>query len=316
VATRRVSVLNSSAQSCAFISDSGSNDIAAISIPSLALIGTFKGSKFDTNAQIGSVAGMGLANNGKFLYASFSASRTIATFEIQSGCALKFRKDVSASGLNGGRILDMAVHGNLMVASFNDGSIGSFSLSNGGPVSNHDLQFSTSNVQNGSLLGGVDLTADGRFGIFGNAFNPNVSASVEVSDISSGKLKPTVIYSNLGTGSDTTTIWLTPDESLLYIGNFQSTQVSASFFNPTTGAVSGGCTSSLLNGGNFAAGLATAVQQGNGSVLYVAEADPNIGIIDVSSSAGACSLTEAPTSPVFDSVTTLESIAAFPPRPF
>ncbi len=53
------------------------------------------------------------------------------------------------------------------------------------------------------------------------------------------------------------------------------------------------------------------------NTLYVAEADRNIGIVDVTFGAGACSLTEQLNSPTNDPNTeTLESITAFPPRPF
>src|SRR5439155_7075932 len=42
VATKRVSVLRNSTQSCVFISDAGTNDIAGISVTSLTLAGRFK----------------------------------------------------------------------------------------------------------------------------------------------------------------------------------------------------------------------------------------------------------------------------------
>lgn len=312
VATRRVSVLQTPTQSCAFISDSGSNDVAAISIPGLTLVGRFKGSRSDSNAS----SGIGVANNGKLLFATFAVSRTIATFRIQSGCVLNFLRDTRASGLRGGAVVDMAVHGNILVANFDDDSIQSFRITDSGPVPNPDSQFTTSHLQNGSHVGGVDITADGHFAIIGNILSPTAGAAVDVSDLSSGRLAPTVVYSNLGTGSDANTVWLSPDESLLYLGNFFSDQVSAAFFNPATGVVSGGCTSPVLNGDNFSSGLATSVQNGNGAQVYVAEADANIGIVNVSSSPGACTLSEAAFSPVFDAVTTLESIAAFPPRSF
>lgn len=309
VATKRVSVLNNSTQACAFISDAGSADVAGISIATLTATGTFPAASTDSGPQ-----GVGVVNNGTFLYASFTGSKTIATYEILSGCKLKFKRDITASGLNGSPVLDMAAHGSILVASFFDGSIGSFNIAHGVPISNHDLQFSTGNTQSGSFPAGVDITADGHFAIFGGTASP---ALVEVSDISSGKLEPTVVFSNLGTGSGSEAIWLSPDETLLYISNFSSSQVTATLFDATTGTVSNGCTSAPLKGNNFEAGLATAAQEGTGSTLYVAEPDVNIGVVNVTESSGSCSLEETQTSPVLDSNTlTIESIGSFPPRPF
>jgi 6-phosphogluconolactonase (cycloisomerase 2 family) len=307
--TRRVNVVSSSTQSCAFVSNGGSATIAAILIPNLTLVGTFNGGRGDSSAG----GNIGLANDGKFLYASFIGSKTIATYQILSGCNLRFIRDVSAAGLTGAEMLDMAAHGNILVASFNDGSIGSFSIAHGAPKSNRDLQISTAHMQDRNPIGGVDISADGHFALLGNVFNP----LVEVSDISSGKLAPTVVYRNIGTGSDSNSLWLAPNGTTLYLGNFFSGQVTAASFDPTTGVVSGGCTSNFLAGNNFTSQLATATQQGTGSPLYVAEADRNIGIVDVNLGSGTCSLTEQLESPVNDPNTdTLESITAFPPRPF
>jgi hypothetical protein len=58
---------------------------------------------------------------------------------------------------------------------------------------------------------------------------------------------------------------------------------------------------------------------GTGGVVYVAEfgAPSSIGMIQVKSAAGKCTLKELPTSPVSDPNSPgLLSIGAFPPRPF
>ena len=308
VAMKRVSVLNST-QRCAFVSDAGSADVAGISIDTLTATGTFKAAATDSGP-----SGVGVVNNGTHLYASFTGSGTIAAFDILAGCKLHFIQDVAAVGVNGSSaVLDMAVHGNILVASFFDGSIESFNVSSGVPVANGDLQLSTGNTQDGSFAAGVDITADGHFAVFGGTNSPPL---VEVSDISSGKLTPTVVYSNIGTGGGSEAIWLSPDESLLYLSNFSSSQVTAAFFDKTTGVVTFGCTGSF-KGNGFEAGLATATQTGTGSTVYVAEPDINIGFASINESAGTCSIQEAPTSPASDSNTlTIESIASFPPRGF
>jgi 6-phosphogluconolactonase (cycloisomerase 2 family) len=208
----------------------------------------------------------------------------------------------------------MWAHGNILVASFQDGSIGSFNISTGTPVANGDLQLSTGYLQDGSFPEGVDITADGHYALFGGTNSPEL---VEVSDISSGKLTPTVVYSNVGSGSGSEAIWLSPDETLLYTSSFSSSQVTAAHFDKTTGAVASGCISGTLRGFDFEAGLATASNSGTGGALYVAEPDTNIGIVNITESGGTCTLKESPKSPISDSNTiTVESVGVFPPRPF
>jgi len=317
VATKRVSILDNRLGQCAFISDAGTVDVAGISIPALRATGTFKAQSTDS-----APFGMPIGNNGIFLYAGLTGSNTLATYRILRDCKLEFIQDVSASGLFGGilgRILDFSVHKNILVASFADGSIESFNISAGVPVSNGDEQFWTGNLQNGNLPAGVDITSDGHFAIFGGT---NVPPVVEVSDISSGKLEPTVVNSNLGNGGSPAAIWLSPDESLLYLSNFSPSTVTAAFFDKTTGAVTFGCISPTLRGPfNFAAGLATAARRETSStILFVAEPEVDIGIVRVHATSENCSLSETPRSPVRDSQEssqgTLESIGVFPPRSF
>src|SRR5208283_5229101 len=95
-----------------------------------------------------------------------------------------------------------------------------------------------------------------------------------VSYISSGQLTSTVLYS-LPSGFNSNNVLLSPDGTMLYVTNNTSGQVSAVFFNTTTGAVSGSCISPQLNGFasifGFSAAAATQLPAGTGSVLYVAE---------------------------------------------
>jgi hypothetical protein len=312
-ATTKIVVSHDTLGDCAYLSDSIpagigiAPDVAAINISTLASAGLFKGSSTDQATTLG----MGVAQNHGYVYANFTDSKTIGTYKRRAGCTLQFIKDTPASGVTGYPIIGMAVNNSILVATFEDGSIESFKLVNGVPVSNGDLQ-----VSNGQSPSPVDITADGHYAIFGDS-----GSTVEVSDISSGKLAPTVVYSGLGPSSIVGDIRLSPDETLLYISNFSTGQVTAAFFDKTTGAVSTGCTSAVLRGFNhqfaWVAGLATALPSGTGSVVYTADPDVRISIVRPTISGGTCSFTEAPSSPVPDSsAATLESIAAFPPRSF
>jgi 6-phosphogluconolactonase (cycloisomerase 2 family) len=314
----RVSVVHDHTAGCVYVTDTASNDIAGIVLSTKKVIGNFKGSSTDD----GGMSAIGLAMNSKFLYASFPGSNTIATFKVRSGCKLKFLKDVSAAGLQGGTIDGMALNGKILVVAYVDGSIQSFKISHGAPVSNGDEQNSTGSLI-GELPAGVDISQDGHFAIFGDAGS---GVDVEVSDISSGKLTTTVNYTSLATGSNSNNVRLSPDGSLLYISINFSGEVAAAFFDKTTGVLKAGCTSSPLKGFNstwfVAVGLATQSTTGSGSPLFVAESaegnpPSSIGIVKVKSSGGKCHLTESVDSPASDPNSgALRSIGAFPPRPF
>jgi len=315
---KRISVLDSGSEQCVYASEALTGDIVGIVVGTLDVGGSAFGSSTDS----GAANGIGLAMNSQYLYAGFTSSNTIATFQVQLGCSLTFVNDVSVAGLQGGFIDGMALHGNIMVITYGDGSIESFDISSGTPVSNGDEQNSTAATKSGfsTYPNGIDITKDGRYALFGDSSNSTV---VEVSDISSGKLTPTVVY-NLGTALSSSNIMLSPDETLLYISNTQGDKITAAFFDKSTGKVSHGCASGTLRGyvkdWSYLAELATETNTGTGGMVYVAEfgaPESSIGMVKVSSAGGKCTLEESPGSPVFDPNSSgLLSIGTFPPRPF
>jgi 6-phosphogluconolactonase (cycloisomerase 2 family) len=311
----KVSALHKGNEQCVYLSDSSSGQIAAIVVQTLDVAGAFAASHSDS----GKFNGVGLAMNSSYLYASYTASNTIGTFKVLAGCKLKFVGDVDANGLNGGSLDGMAVHANLLVVTYDDGSIESFNISYGEPVSNGDKQDSTGFLQGGEYPGGVDITQDGHFAIFGDV---SVNTIVEVSDISSGMLTKTVVY-HLGSSPNSSSVLLSPDETLLYISNTQGGQITAAFFDKTTGTLTKGCASGYLNGYDtnwaYVGTLATETTSGTGRVVYAAEfgSPGSIAIVTVTSSGGKCTLKESPKSPVIDPQSPgLLSIGVFPPRSF
>ncbi len=322
-AAARVAVIHDSKDECVYVSDSGTNDIAGIVVRTQKVAGNFKGSSGDS----GDLNGIGVAMNAKYLYAAFTLSNTIGTFKVLPGCKLKFVSDVSARGLQGGPVDGMALHGSILVVAYADGSIESFNISKGAPVSNGDAQDSTGYGKDGAVPAGVDISKDGHYAIFGDG---GYYVEVEVSDISSGKLTQTVDYGGsgggLGSGENSNNIWLSPDDSLLYISVNFSGEVTAASFDQTKGTLKYGCNSGPLNGYGsawaYTMGLATQQAAGTGNVLWVAEyavigSPSSVGILKVSSSGGSCTLTESKKSPASDpNAPGLESIGAYPPRPF
>ncbi len=313
----RIAVLNNGDQQCVYTSEAANGDIAGISVSTFTVGGSATGS--DTDA--GTSNGIGLAMNSTYLYASFTDSKTIGTFQVQPGCGLSFLNDTSVSGLHGGIINAMAVHGNILVATYTDGSIQSFDISGGAPLSNDDEQITSATMasQGATYANSIDITTDGHYAIFGDT---STSLSVEVSNISSGKLTKTAAY-NSAVSINSSTLMLSPDETMLYVIDTQGAAVSALFFNKTTGKLSAGCTSPALSGQSanwsYLAGMGLLSQTGNGGGVYVAEFGSSSGIatVTLSSTGQKCSLKEAQGSPASDPLSPgLLSIGTFPPRSF
>ncbi len=310
----RVSVLESTSDACVFGALGGPSTIGAVDINAQQDVANYYGSTTDSAG----ANGIGLANNGTYLYANYTGSNTIGAFAIQPGCGLNFLGDISTVGKQKGNVKGMAVHGNVLVVAYGDGSIQSFNVSAGIPVSNGDLQ-NASGFSTDRFPVGVDITADGHYAIFGDE---STTTTVEVSDMSSGKLTKTVLY-NMTTAGNSTNIYLSPDGTLLYIGNTGTGQLTAAFFNATNGKITPGCVSPTLKGFDktwiFLGSVVTELNSGTGSVVYLAEYGSVSGVaeVGVTSSGGKCTLTEISGSPVQDpNSTTLLSIGVYPPRSF
>jgi DNA-binding beta-propeller fold protein YncE len=313
----RVLVVPRGEDACVYASNAQSENISGIDARTRKLAGTFHGSTPDSHV---ATNGIGLAASATHLYATFSGSGNIGVFKIQSGCTLQFAGDFHARGLHGGMAEALGIHGNLMVAAYGDGSIESFNISGGMPVSNGDAQDSAG-ARHDLLPDAVDITRDGRYAIFGGG---STTAAVEVSDISSGKLTPTVLYP-LGKAWNAGSVRLSPDERLLYVSNSSGGRVTAAFFDKTTGKVRRGCTSPPLKGFytdfTYVGAVATQLATGAGGLLYVPEFDAggksHIGLLRFTATKTGCTLAETAPSPVAASPPSqLLSIGVYPPRPF
>lgn len=312
----RVVVLDTSNNECVFASNAASGIIVGID-NTLTLRASAQGSAGDTGVS----NGVGLAESSQYLYASFTDDSNIGTFQIEPDCGLSFLGDVTTGGLQGGFIDGMAVHGDMLVATYGDGSIESFNVSSGMPVSNGDKQNSTAYLtsRGATYPSAIDITQDSHYVIFGDT---STAVSIEVSDISSGRLTATTVYQT-ALSINSSNIMLSPDETLLYAVDTQGDRLSAAFFDKGTGVLSHGCSSGLIRGysqnWSYLAGLAFATNTGTGGEVYVAEfgAPSSIAMIRVNSAGGRCSLQEVPGSPVADPNSQgLLSIASFPPRSF
>jgi hypothetical protein len=319
-----VNVVSDSNGVCAYISNSGSSNITGYNPKTNTVTGPFSGSPGDNSASLG----LALVLGGDYLYAAFTASNTLATFKISSGCQLTFVSDTSAIGLNGGSLDGLKTHGNLLAVAFGDGSYQSFNISGGTPVSNNDRQISAGDSF-GDVPAGVDISSDGKWAVFGDATFAN---DVEVAAITASGLGPTTAYPNLGAGSNSNTVWFSPDNTLVYVSNTYSGQITVDNFDSSTGTLSLGCISNVLNKYDqqweWNGVIQTAGTTGTGTVLWEAEfgtpssnyqfsTPGSIAIVEVSRRGSSCTLTEAASSPITDSNSNgILSIAAFPPRKF
>jgi sugar lactone lactonase YvrE len=294
----RLAVLNTSDAQCIFASEAFTGDVFGMVAGSGLVAGSATGSSSDTGAS----NGIGLAGNGQNLYASFSDTSRIGTFQIQAGCLLTFVDDVVVGGLNGGIIDGMAVHGNMLIATYLDGSMESFNIASGIPVSNGDKQFSSASPGGETYPNGIDITQDGHFAIFGDTSTSDV---VEVSDISSGRLTATTVY-RTHSGISSSNVMLSPDETILYISNTQGDVVTAAFFDKNTGRITPGCKSGRIRGyvdaWSYLGGMALQQTTGNGGGVYVAEfgGPSGISVVNLTVNGSACTLREAHESPVPD----------------
>jgi hypothetical protein len=324
--TAMVSVLRSKAHDCAYIGDIFGKygvppgDVAAIDISNLTLAGSFPGFPLDN----GELDGVGLAENpsGTFLFASYSSSGTITTYKQLAGCKLKRVGEVITVGAGYGSVDGMKVtpNGNFLILAYSDGSLGSYKID---ATTGALTLINRYLVADGGLASGVDITSDSKWALFGDA---STIPTVEVAPIGSdGSLGQTIGYAGIGTGVNSNNVWLSPDETLLYISNNKSGQITAAPFDRATGVINiaKSCTSAVLKGYGSTwlslGGVVSSGAVGTGSPLYASEPSgtPTSGSIAIVDVKKPCALTESSASPAQDSASGwLLSIGVDPPRSF
>jgi hypothetical protein len=325
--TVRVNVLRSKANNCAYVGDalgkhnSRPGDVAAIDMSTLTLAGTFPGFPLDS----GNLLGVGLAENpsGTFLFAAYTGSSTITTYKQLAGCKLKRLGEIITVGGWKGPVDGMKVtpNGDFLILSYGDSTIGSYKIdATTGALTLINRYF----VADGQAAGGLDITSDSKWALFGDADANNIPV-VEVAPIhSDGSLGQTKDYAGLGTGMNSNNVWLSPDESLVYISNNSSGQITAAPFDRATGVINiaKSCTSAVLKNFNstwvYLGGVVSSGTAGTGSPLYAGEYGgkqaSGIAIVDVKT---PCTLTETSASPALDSASDyLLSVGVDPPRSF
>lgn len=336
-ADSRVNVSHSKTQPCVYVSNATSNNVSAINEATLKNNGPYNAGSTDH----GSAGGISLASTATYVYAGFSGSTggdgtgSIATYKELAGCKLHYIKSVPAHGLGSGIFgigqptgMGVTPNGKTMVVGYDDGSIESFNISTGVPKP-IGKAVNTTGFASGDYAGSVDITADGKYAIFGDIPTTTTSGSVvEVGTVATLKNGKTKVYGPIQTGFNSNFITLSPDESLLYIANNQGGTITAAHFSKTTGVVSTSksCMSAVLKNFNsawfYVGGLTTEnTQTGNGTAVYLAElgfgTGSGVGQVGVKTTASGCTMTESTNSPYAGSSGSyVFSVGSYPPRPF
>jgi hypothetical protein len=303
-------VAGAGANVCVFIADPGSDDIAAFN--SKQYVGSY-------NDPTGSGAwkGLALAVHGAQLYAGYSASVNIGLWRINADCSLTLANSAantpSYAPVDG---LAVSPDGKTLVAAYGELDVDSFAIS--GTKLKERGPFPATGP-----TAGIDITSDSKFAITAD-YSEN-ETQVEIFPINAdGTLGASDYYLIAQGGANSNNVWLSPDETLLYISNNYSAQVTTMLFDEKAGTqnrLTFDCLTTLNSpGGNFySSGLATAETTGTGSFLYVAEAGINgapsaIGLLAVQK--GSCPV-EVVGSPFLNPAGAWPiTIAAYPPRPF
>jgi len=296
---------------CVFVSDPGSDDIGAFNFE------TRVGRYSDVTGS-GAYSGISLAIHGTTLYAAYSASVNIGVWTINSDCSLTLANapvnTPTRAPVNG---MAVAPNGETLVVSYGEQKVDSFAMS--GTALTEKGPFNSV-----GYTAGVDITKDSKYAIIGD-FSDNAT-EVEIFPIlSDSALGASDNYNVASGGSDSNNIWLSPDETLLYVSNNVSLQITTLTFDEHAAAgerLTFGCITPPLNnpsGGTLynTGGMATESAFGTGAYLYVAEWGDPSAVALLSSPKGGCPLTEVPGSPFVNSAGQWAiTVSAYPPRPF
>jgi len=293
---------------CIFISDPGSDDIAAFN--SKKHLGNYA----DPTGS-GAWTGTAIAVYGTSLYAGYSASVNIGVWTINSDCSLTLSSP-AANTPTPDPVNDLAVSpdGRTLIATYGFQNVDSFAIS--GTTLSEKGPFKAV-----GYTAGIDITSDSKFVLVGDFSNSRTQ--VEILPLNSdGTLGASDSYLIAQGGADSNNIWISPDETLLYVSNNVSFQVTTVLFNENASLqhrLIFDCITTLKSAGRTiyaTGGLATEATSGNGNFLYVTEAGNPSGIALLEIPPGGCPM-EVSGSP-FDNATQWWpiTVTADPPRPF
>jgi 6-phosphogluconolactonase (cycloisomerase 2 family) len=313
--TNLQTVVTVGTEACAFISDPGSDDIAAFNVTNFAQ--PKKLGNYADPTGSGAWTGTALAARGTALYAGYSASLNIGVWRINADCSLtlvnKASKTPTPLPLDD---IAVAPDGKTLVVTYAQPLCGVDSFAVSG----------TTLIEKGPFdaLGGtagIDITSDSEFALVAE-FSGNVT-EVEIFPINSNSsLGSSDFYYISEGGADSNSVRLSPDEKRVYVANNVSVQLTTLKFNENAGSghrLTFDCLTTLNNPDeqlSHANAVATAATTGTGGYIYVVEAGNPGGVALLNVPADGCP-TEVAGSPFVNLASAYSSgISAYPPRPF
>jgi 6-phosphogluconolactonase (cycloisomerase 2 family) len=285
---------------CLFVSNGGSNNVAAFTIDaSNGTLTAVAGSPFASGG-IGSNYDIGLAvGDNKLLFAGNTVSNNISVFGIRASCALKLGQTYAAVGSPDG--MKVTPNGKFLVEA-NLGSPDSWQID----YTNGTLTELGPFPSMGTAVG-VDISCDSSTAYFGDAGS---DTEVEVYKISpTGQLSEINNYSN-NNGLNSNNVLLSADGKSLYVSETQSNQIETLTVG-TGGALTYDSVVNL-NVTQFVSTLGMATDK-SGKGVFVAETGPAaVGVLGVNGT----TLKEVPNSPfiVNDNFAFIIGITAIPTK--
>jgi hypothetical protein len=317
--TPDIQIIQHGPDTCVFLSDAISEDIASFLYPSFAKVGNYTDSQV-TDSSYGIV----LAARGNYLFAAYDAQTIgkIGVWRIEHGCTLSLLHTYTPTY----GIYSMAVSPNgaaLVMSYWSDFFVGSYGIGPDGTLTGpYDLGLGS----NGYRPWGVDITADSKYAIIDLQSD---YTAVDVFPINSNGSLDTRYYEfggdeSLGDASGGGWIWLSPDEKFLFVNDDSERLTTLNFneANLTQGLTYTGCMTTLRVPKNeqsiWSYGMATQFTTGTGSALYVGEEFDYSTVATLAIDADTGCTTETAASPFefSDGYATISTVEAWPPRPF
>jgi 6-phosphogluconolactonase (cycloisomerase 2 family) len=302
---------------CTFVSDPGSDDIAAFNTTNFAaprLVGNY----VDLTGS-GAYTGIALAARGSLLIAGYSASVNIGVWTINSDCSLTSSSAASNNPLEA-PVNDLAIspNGSTLIVTFGQTTPGVDSFAITGTTLTKKGSYNTT-----GNTAGIDITKDSKYLLIGDY--SLASTEIDLFPINSDSTLGTEdYYLTSGGGADSNNVWLSPDETVLYVSNNVGFQVTTLRFSETAAAghrLAFACISSILKnpiGGTiyYTGSMATESGTGKGGYLYVAEYGNPSAVALLQIPANGCPA-EVSGSPFTNSAIGFPvTLVAYPSRPF
>lgn len=231
----QVAVYHNSSQGCGFVTDAGSGDISAfktsqhdsVKVGSFARPVRLPWHRYIDPLGSGRGAGIGLAVSREYLFASYSDTYNIGVWEIGMGCTLELRGTYDAAGPIAG--MRATPDGKTLVVGYGviTDWVDSFSIGTDGKLTERGPYRSAAEAT------GVDITKDSKYAIFGDATASTTQVEIYPINVD-GSLGDGTSFGgdgSLGDGINSNNVWLSPDESFLFVSNNFSQQVTSLEFN-------------------------------------------------------------------------------------